>query len=404
MANNVTGVDEVTDAIGGVTVADRPASPLHPNLLRGLSVPEDLPTRSLRAHLRRLPEPTPVVVETPLLETDTAPGFSAVRSITVDRGPIAAMSVDPKDGRIYVANQVDNSVAVLDPATLSVVTTFAGTEEPFAVAATNGRAFVGTVTMSHDAVAVVDPSVGPDAVADYPLALSVRDLAVDPSGRFVYVARSGRQGADVAVIDTTIGRVTTMNLGARPGAAAQAITVSRDGARVYVITVDDLGGELVVIDTAARRVVDGLAFPSPLRDVAVSPDGTTVFVATCDLSFGGVVDVVDTRRMRVVDSIDVGGLITQVVASAEGDRLYVANGDRISVLCTATHEIVDTVTVVEQPSCIAESADGKRLLIADYDGAVTVLKVASTTESLLAKMMASDVIDVPMLELEAAGV
>ena len=74
--------------------------------------------------------------------------------------------------------------------------------------------------------------------------------------------------------------------------------------------------------------------------------------------------------------------------------------------CSAplTHEIVDTVTVVEQPSCIAESADGKRLLIADYDGAVTVLKVASTTESLLAKMMASDVIDVPMLELEAAGV
>ena len=120
------------------------------------------------------------------------------------------------------------------------------------------------------------------------------------------------------MVDTTDGRVTTMNLGTRPGAAAQAITVSRDGARVYVITVDDLGGELVAIDVAARRVVGGLAFPSPLRDVAVGPDGTTVFVATCDLSFGGVVDVVDTRRMRVVDSIDVGGLITQVVVSAEG--------------------------------------------------------------------------------------
>ena len=36
MANNVTGVDEVTDAIGGVTVADPSASPLHPNLPRGL--------------------------------------------------------------------------------------------------------------------------------------------------------------------------------------------------------------------------------------------------------------------------------------------------------------------------------------------------------------------------------
>jgi YVTN family beta-propeller protein len=401
MANNVAGVDKVTEASGGVGVIDRP-TPAHPSLLPALGATEDLPTRALRAHLRRLPESTPVV-ETPLIETDTAPGFSAMRRIAVDRGPIAAMSVDPRDGLIYVTNQVDNSVAVLDPATLSVVSTVAGTVEPFAIAAVNGRAFVGTVTMSHDAVTVVDPGTAGESVADYPLALSVRDLTVDPGGRYVFAARSGRDGADVAVVDTTDGRVTTMNLGTRPGAAAQAITVSSDGSRVYVITVDDLGGELVSIDVAARRVVGGLAFPSPLRDVVVSPDGTTVFVATCDLSFGGVVDVVDARHMRVIDSIDIGGLITQIMVSAEGERLYVAGGDRISVICTATHEIVDTVTAVEQPSCIAESADGKRLFIADYDGAVTILKVASSTESLLAKMMTPDVIDIPMLELEAVG-
>ena len=71
---------------------------------------------------------------------------------------------------------------------------------------------------------------------------------------------------------------------------------------------------------------------------------------------------------------------------------------------TATHEIIDTVTVVEQPSCIAESADGKQLFIADYDGAVTALTVASSTESLLAKLVDSAVIDIPMLELEPVGV
>jgi len=56
------------------------------------------------------------------------------------------------------------------------------------------------------------------------------------------------------------------------------------------------------------------------------------------------------------------------------------------------------------------ASDGRRIRIrwrfshlADYDGAVTILKVASTTESLLAKMMTPDVIDIPMLELEAVG-
>lgn len=390
MANSVADVNDVTEAISGVAVAARSVAPA------------ELPTRSLRAHLRRLPEPAPVVVEAPLVETDTAPGFSALRRIEVARGPIAAMSVDPRDGLVYVTNPADHSVAVLDPASLSVVGTVDGLEEPFDIAARDGRAFVSTVTMSHDAVAVLEP--GAAEPVEHPVALTIRALAADPAGRFVYLARTGRDGADLAVLDTTDGRVTTLNLGTRAGASAESLAVSRDGSRVYVITVDDLGGELVAVDAVRRRVIGGLAFPAPLRDVAVSPDGATLYVATCDLSFGGVVDVVDVRRMRVIGSIDIGGLITGLLVNSEGDRLYAVNGDRIDVVCTATAEIVDTITVVEQPACIAESADGKRLLIADFEGAVTILKVASSTESLLAMMMTADVIDIPMLELERAGV
>ena len=140
--------------------------------------------------------------------------------------------------------------------------------------------------------------------------------------------------------------------------------------------------------------------------VAAGPDNV-VYVATCDLSFGGVIDVVDARTMRVVSSIDVGGLVTDLVAGAAGDRLYVAGVDRVSVVCVATQEIIDTVTIVDQPSCLAESADGKKLFIADYDGAVTALTIASNTESLLARMLTADsdaVLDIPMLELESAGI
>ena len=99
--------------------------------------------------------------------------------------------------------------------------------------------------------------------------------------------------------------------------------------------------------------------------------------------------------------------VTDLVAGAAGDRLYVAGVDRVSVVCVATQEIIDTVTIVDQPSCLAESADGKKLFIADYDGAVTALTIASNTESLLARMMTADsdaVLDIPMLELESAGI
>lgn len=382
-----------TDVAGGLIVADRPG--------RHAELAHDLPTRSLRAHLSRLPEPAQAV-EAPLIETDTAPGFSALRQIPVRRGPIAGIAVDARDGLVYTTNPTDNSVSVLDPAALSVVATIGGLDEASAIAAANGRAFAATVTLSHDEVSTVDPAAT-EPGADYPLALSISDLAVDRAGRYVYAARRGRDGADLAVIDTADGRVRTLDLGTRPGAAASAIAISPDGARVYVVTVDDLGGELVAVDTATRRVVGGLAFPAPLRAVAAGPRGT-VYVASCDLSFAGVIDVVDSRTMRVAASIEVGGLVTDLVAGATGDRLYVAGVDRVSVVCTATHEIVDTVTIVEQPSCLAESADGRKLFIADYDGAVTALTIASSTESLLAKMMTSDVLDIPMLELERAGV
>ena len=394
MANNVKTLSDMTT---GVVVANRAG--------RHAELAHDLPTRSLRAHLSRLPEPAPAIVEAPLIETDTAPGFSALRQIPVRRGPIAGIAVDPRDGLVYTTNPTDHSVSVLDPATLSVRTTIPGFDEASAVAAANGRAFVATVSLSHDAVTTVDPAAV-EAGTDHPLALSVADVAVDAAGRYVYVARSGRDGADVAIIDTADGRVRTLELRTRPGAAATALTVSPDGARVYVVTVDDLGGELVAIDTATRRIAGGLAFPAPLRAVAAGPGGL-VYVATCDLSFGGVIDVVDARSMRVVSSIDVGGLVTDLVAGAAGDRLYVAGVDRVSVVCVATQEIIDTVTIVDQPSCLAESADGKKLFIADYVGAVTALTIASSTESLLARMMTADsdaVLDIPMLELESAGI
>jgi hypothetical protein len=47
------------------------------------------------------------------------------------------------------------------------------------------------------------------------------------------------------------------------------------------------------------------------------------------------------------------------------------------VLCTLTHDVVGTVAVTNQPSCVIESPDAKFLYIADYSGAVTVAAVAS---------------------------
>jgi YVTN family beta-propeller protein len=400
MANKVAEVEVVTEALRGVPLGD-PTTPLRPASLPAL---RHMPSAMVRSHLQRLPEAAPVVAEKPLMETDLAPGYTVVGQALVGRGVIADLSVSPRGGYIYATNQVDNSVSVLDPETLAVVANVAGLDEPFLVKAAGTRAYVSTVSAAYDAVTVIDAKAG-TIVATHPLASSVRDLALSRDGRRIYVARSGADGADVAVIDTVTGSVTTLDLGTRRVATAEAIAISRDGTRVYVATADHLGGELVAIDTRDHRIAGSCAFAAPVRGIAVSPDGATVFVAGYDTEIGAHVDIVDARSCNVTGTVPVGGSVTQLLLSAEGDRAYVVNGEEIAVLCTATHEIIDTVTVGAEPACIAESRDGKRVFVADYDGRVTAFSVASTTESLLAKMMEPAALAMPALrELTPVGV
>jgi YVTN family beta-propeller protein len=398
MANKVASVDVATKAFGGVALAT-PTTPLRPNWLPAL---RDMSSALVRTHLQRLPEAAPVVREEPLLQADLAPGFAKTGHASVGRGAITDICVSPRGGFVFVTNQSDDSVSQLDAETLAVVTTVTGTDEPFVVKTAGSRAYVSTVSALHDAVTVIDGKTGA-LVANHPLALSVRDMTISLDGRRVYVARTGRDGADVAVIDTVTDRVTTIDLGIRRESTAEAIAISRDGSRLYVATADHLGGELVAIDTSDQTVVGSAAFTTPIRDIAASHDGTAVFVAGYDTETGAHLDVVDTGDFGVIDSVAIGGTITQLLLSAEGDRMYLVNGDRVTVMCIATREIIDTIDIGAEPSCIAESRDGKRVFVADYDGRVTAFAVASSTELLLAKMMAPEALALPALrELEPA--
>jgi DNA-binding beta-propeller fold protein YncE len=98
---------------------------------------------------------------------------------------------------------------------------------------------------------------------------------------------------------------------------------------------------------------------------------------------GAVIDVVDTRTAKITGTRklgEIGGSVTGVTGltlSGDGDRAYLVSDDGITVLCTLTHDVIGTMGVPDQPSCVVESADARYLYIADYSGTVTVAPVAS---------------------------
>lgn len=316
--------------------------------------------------------------------------------VAVHRGPISGLVTNSDGTRLMVANYGDDSVSVIDLGSYQVVETIDGLDEPFALAmsaAGADRVYVSTVSPGYDSIQVVDVPTG-TVTATHPLALSVTDLAASPDGDRLYASRYGVRGPDVAVLDTATGRIDEIALPNRPGTTTECVRVGPGGDdRLYVATNGPAGGQLVVIGTrpgsderrvswrprsaAARRgagVIATVEIGLPIRDVALSPDGASAYVASCAPELGAVIDVVDTRTAKIVGTSKIGelGMLTRMTLSRDGERAYLVSDEGITVLCMLTHDVIGAVGIADQPSCVIESLDARRLYIADYSGKVTV--------------------------------
>jgi YVTN family beta-propeller protein len=346
--------------------------------------------------------------------------------IPVNKGPISGIAASPDGRRLLVTNYGSDSVSVIDTDACRVVDTIAGVDEPFAIAVGGAdRAYVSTVSPAYDAIQVID-LVTNTVVASHPVALSVSDLAVSADGKHVYTSRNSARGADVAVLDITADGVEVVDvtdLATTAGTTTECVRVSTDGGRLYVGVNGPSGGQLVVIDTglapeeaggrsrwrrkntnsgakSRSKAAQKNVAPSPkpgltvigtveiglaVRDVAVSPNGGLVYVASSGPECA-VIDVVDTRTNKITGTrkiAEVSGLITRLSLSGDGDRAYLVCDDSVTMLCTLTQDVIDFVNVATQPSCVVESRDGKYLYIADYSGAVTVAPVEANAEAVI---------------------
>jgi DNA-binding beta-propeller fold protein YncE len=298
--------------------------------------------------------------------------------INAGRGAVSGMAISPGGDVLMTTHYGDDSVSLIDTAKGAVALTVVDVEESFALAMSGNRAYVGSVSAEHDSVLAFDID-SDEIVAEYPVAFNVTDLAVSPNGRHLYVGRTDVDGADVAILDTKTGKQDSVRIAVTAGTTTECVRVSPEGRRLYVAANGSSTAQLVMVDAVQKRVLNAVEIGSPIRDIALSPDGATAYVGSAGPDFGTVLDIIDTRTSTITATHkigDVAGLLAQLTVSRDGERAYLVGDQGVTVLSTATQDVIGSIAVDGDPSCAIESPDGKRLYIADYAGTVTVLTIA----------------------------
>lgn len=364
---NTTGVTEGT----GVAVAERVAA-AHSLWLSSLPAIRRAPIGDL------LPQLLGGAELEPLTEPIAARAVAVVGALATGYGPVSDLAVSP-DGRYLVtAHYGADVVCVVDTATLSVTATIAGVSEPYAVVVAD-RAYVSAASNDQDAVVAVDTATG-NALAAKTFDMTAGGLAVSPTGDTLYLARTGEDDLDVAVIDIETGATNTIVIPAVPGTSVEALRLSADGTRLFASMATPTGGALAIIDTRSGTVARTVTIAGSIGDIAVAPNGRTVYATGWDAEFGGVLHVIDVSGARLTDTIGVGGMPTQVVLGRRGECAYIVDRNEIAVVCTATLEIVDSIVVGPQLSCLAADPARDRLYVADYSGGITALRVETAAQ------------------------
>jgi YVTN family beta-propeller protein len=178
----------------------------------------------------------------------------------------------PKDGLLYVTTELDQSISLIDPATLKIIGSIP-----------TGQPQSHMLALSHDGRRGYTANVGPGTV-------SVLDIAA-------------RKVLTIIPISTD----------------TQRISISPDDR--WVFTADQTKPQLAVIDTSTDKVGKWIPLSGTGYGSAVTPDGRWLLIA---IPSRNNVDVIDLQAMKLAQSIPVCTDPQETIVRPDGMMAYVS--------------------------------------------------------------------------------
>jgi YVTN family beta-propeller protein len=232
---------------------------------------------------------------------------------------------------LYVANQMADTISVVDGATFVVVATIPTGRSPHEILVDVSKGVAYVSNRSENTVSVMDLRSRKD-LARIPAPEAPHGLALSADGATLF--STGRQEINVIEL-VTLQRVGSIPVGQRP----HMLRRSPDKMRLYTGNMRD--GTISVIDIARRAVIATIPVGRTPEDLAISPDGREIFVGNQD-------------------------------------------DDSVTVIDAATHAVTATVKLPERaaPIRLRYSPDGKIVFISSRRNGAGVLRMDRATRTI----------------------
>jgi YVTN family beta-propeller protein/VCBS repeat-containing protein len=251
---------------------------------------------------------------------------TVVSTIAVGASP-DGLTLKSDGTRLYVSSSTGNTVTVVNTATNTVLTTIAVTD-PTAMAINSSGSVLYVANGGSGTVTEVTTSTNTLAkTVTLPAGSTPTGLTVSPDKTHIYVIATmadGSTGVSAFALSSSSSTAITGLSGTGTGLA-----ISPDNSTLYVTTNNGTNSTVSVINTTSHKVVGNYTVAGVLAGVAVSNDGSTLVVndtkgnvTTLNAATGATLSTTSTRSVLTAES-----QLPDLAVSADGTKIFVTDYD-----------------------------------------------------------------------------
>ena len=280
-------------------------------------------------------------------------------------------------GQVWITNETDNTVSVIDVATLEVVATHPTGKRPRGVIFSHDYTHLYICASDSDLVEVMDPNTG-EILHSLPSGDDPEQFALHPDGRHLYIANE--DDGQVTVVDVeTREAVAEIKVGIEP----EGMGVSPDGR--FAVATSESTNIAHWIDTSTQSIIANTLVDARPRHAEFTPDSAQLWVSS---EIGGTVTVFNSDDQTEITKIgfEITGVQTDLVQpvgirfAEKARKAFIPLGpaNHVAVVNMDTFAVETYLLVGSRVWHSALTGDEKYLFTTNgVSGDVTVIDVAA---------------------------